>query len=130
MIKGQADGISCRSMEMFQAFGFAHKVAHEAYQVNETTFWKPNPKNPSEIMRTGRVQDVEDGLSEMPHLILNQARIHDRFLEVMSQSASRLEPDYGWDIVDLDITDADDYPVVVTLQKCDEAQTSNRRPHK
>ena len=43
MEKGQADGVSCRSMEMFQAFGFAHLVANEAYWVNETTFWKPDP---------------------------------------------------------------------------------------
>ena len=31
MQKGQADGVSCRSMEMFEAFGFAHKVMREAY---------------------------------------------------------------------------------------------------
>ena len=35
---GQADGIACRSMEMFEAFGFAHKVEREAYWVNETCF--------------------------------------------------------------------------------------------
>ena len=29
MEKGQADGISVRSMEMFQAFGFAEKVMRE-----------------------------------------------------------------------------------------------------
>ena len=40
MEKGQADGVSCRSMEMFEAFGFAHTVMREAYWVNETTFWK------------------------------------------------------------------------------------------
>ena len=38
MEKGQADGVSCRSMEMFEAFGFAHSVMREAYWVNETTF--------------------------------------------------------------------------------------------
>ena len=35
---GQADGIACRTMEMFQAFGFAEKVAKEGYLVNEVTF--------------------------------------------------------------------------------------------
>ncbi|MEM8921363.1 MAG: FAD-dependent monooxygenase, partial [Pseudomonadota bacterium] len=84
--KGQADGISCRSMEMFQAFGFAAKIKREAHWINETTFWNPNPDNPDEIHRTGRIQDVEDGLSEMPHVILNQARVHDRYLEVMANS--------------------------------------------
>lgn len=117
MERGQADGVSCRSMEMFQAFGFAHKVWHEAYQVNETTFWKPNPDKPSEIIRTGRVQDVEDGLSEMPHLILNQARIHDMYLDVMARSPSRLAPDYGWQIADLAITDNETHPVTVTAEQ-------------
>ena len=73
MTKGQADGVSCRSMEMFQTFGFVHKVMREAYWVNEATFWKPDPARPDQITRNGRVQDVEDGLSEMPHVILNQA---------------------------------------------------------
>ena len=36
--KGQADGISCRSMEMFAAFSFAEKVLKQGYWVNETTF--------------------------------------------------------------------------------------------
>ncbi len=38
---GQADGIACRTMEMFQAFGFAKKVEEEACWINEVTFWKP-----------------------------------------------------------------------------------------
>jgi len=32
---GQADGIACRTMEMFEAFGFADQVMKEAYWVNE-----------------------------------------------------------------------------------------------
>lgn len=95
MEKGQADGVSCRSMEMFQTFGFADRVMREAYWVNEATFWKPDPANPKNIMRTGRVQDVEDGLSEMPHVILNQARVHDMYLEVMRASPTRMEPLYS-----------------------------------
>ena len=38
---GQADGVACRTMEMFNAFGFAERLVREAYWVNETTFWKP-----------------------------------------------------------------------------------------
>ena len=94
MHKGQADGVSVRSMEMFQTFGFAHKVMREAYWVNEATFWKPDPIDPGRITRNGRVQDVEDGLSEMPHVILNQARVHDMYLEVMANAPTRLEPLY------------------------------------
>ncbi|MEQ8166486.1 MAG: FAD-dependent monooxygenase, partial [Alphaproteobacteria bacterium] len=46
MERGQADGISCRSMEMFNAFGFADRVMKEGYWVNETTFWHPDPAAP------------------------------------------------------------------------------------
>lgn len=94
MEKGQADGISCRSMEMFQTFGFAGQVMAEAYWVNEAVFWGTDP-NTGQITRTGRVQDVEDGLSEMPHVILNQARVHDMYLDVMRRAPTRLEPRYG-----------------------------------
>lgn len=73
---GQAYGIACRTMKMFDASGFAKKVLQEAYWVNETTFWKSDEKNSGHIVRSGRVQDVEDGLSHMPHVILNQERMH------------------------------------------------------
>jgi phenol 2-monooxygenase len=92
---GQADGIACRTMEMFEAFGFSERVLKEAYWVNETTFWRPDDANPDSVVRRGRVQDVEDGLSELPHVTLNQARIHDLYLEVMRNSPSRLEPSYS-----------------------------------
>lgn len=129
MKKGQADGISCRSMEMFQAFGFAHKVWNEAYQVNETTFWKPDPDQPDHIMRTGRIQDVEDGLSEMPHVILNQARVHDMFLDVMAQSATRLTPDYGWCVGEVDLDDHPTHPVTVTLRAAPDNNTTASKQH-
>lgn len=117
MEKGQADGINVRSMEMFQAFGFADKVKRESVWINETTFWSPDPDNAAQIRRVGRVQDVADGLSEMPHVLINQARIHDLFLDVMRNSPTRLEPDYGLKVADLTVDPAAaDYPVTVTLE--------------
>lgn len=115
--KGKADGINTRTMEMFQAFGFADKVKREAYWVNQTNFWMPDPQNPTQIKRVGRVQDVPDDSSEMPHILINQARLHQLFLDVMKNAPSRLQPDYGYAIQDLVIDpDADDYPVTVTLE--------------
>jgi hypothetical protein len=55
MEKGQADGISVRSMEMFQAFGFAEKVMRESVWINETTFWAPGADAPGSSQ--GRPQD-------------------------------------------------------------------------
>jgi 2-polyprenyl-6-methoxyphenol hydroxylase-like FAD-dependent oxidoreductase len=95
---GQADGVACRTMEMFEAFGFVEKVLKESYWVNETTFWKPDDSpgcDKNHIVRSGRVADVEEGLSHMPHVILNQARVHDFYLETMQNSATHLVPHYS-----------------------------------
>ncbi len=115
---GQADGIACRSMEMFQAFGFAEKVSKEAYWVNETVFWRPDAAT-GRLARADRIQDVEDDLSEMPHVILSQARVHDFYLEVMAQSTHRLVPDYGCQLIDVKRTGDVEYPVMATLRRSD-----------
>ncbi len=115
MEKGQADGISVRSMEMFQAFGFGEKVMRESVWINETTFWAPAAQAP--LTRVARVQDVPDGISEMPHVLINQARVHDMFLDIMRHSPTRLEPDYGLKVLDLSVDPAAaEYPVTVTLE--------------
>ncbi len=118
---GQADGIACRTIEMFDAFGFSEQVLKESYWVNETVFWKPDAGRSGAITRSGRIQDVEDGLSEFPHVILNQARIHDFFLDVMRRSPSRLEPDYSRRLIDLEIDHAASHPVTVRLERVDPA---------
>ena len=124
LLVGQADGIACRTMEMFHAYGFSERVLKEAYWVNETTFWKPDKRQPEMIIRSGRVQDVEDGLSEFPHVILNQARIHDGFLDVMRKSPAKLEPHYSRRLVDLKIDPAAghaDHAVTARLERVDAA---------
>jgi phenol 2-monooxygenase len=114
---GQADGVACRTVEMFEAFGLGQKLVREAYGVNETVFWRPSPDDRSRIARTGRVQDVEDRLSEMPHVIVNQARMQAYLLDFARQQPSRLEADYGWEFVTLRVEAAGEHPVVVTLRE-------------
>ncbi len=114
---GQADGVACRTVEMFNAFGFAERLLKEAYWVNETVFWRPDPKDRTKIVRSGRIQDTEDGLSEFPHVIVNQARVHDYLLEVMRKSATRLVPHYNLHAKNVEVADSGDYPVTVTLQR-------------
>jgi phenol 2-monooxygenase len=125
LLRGQADGIACRTMEMFEAFGFSERVLKEACWINETTFWKPDDKLRENIVRSGRVQDVEDGLSEFPHVVLNQARVHDFYLDVMHKSPARLEPYYARQLIDLDIDatasgdNAYPYQVTARLERLD-----------
>jgi len=120
LLRGQADGIACRTMEMFHAFGFAERVLKESYWVNETSFWKPEEPGRENIIRSGRIDDTEEGLSEFPHVILNQARVQDFFLDVMRKSPARLEPHYSRRLIDLEIDpSAADYPVTARLERLD-----------
>lgn len=120
---GQADGIACRTMEMFHAYGFAERVLKEAYWVNETAFWRPDETDRRNIVRSGRIQDTEDGLSEFPHVILNQARVHDFYLDVMRNAPTRLTPDYSCRLVELAVDSAGGdvlpYPVTAKLERID-----------
>jgi phenol 2-monooxygenase len=115
---GQADGVACRTVEMFEAFGLADRLVAEGYWVNEVAFWRPDPAEPSRITRTGRVPDVEDGLSEFPHVIVNQARMLDHLREHMARSASRAAPFHGLQATDVQIDpgSTSDHPVTVRLQ--------------
>ncbi|GAA4143977.1 FAD-binding monooxygenase [Leifsonia shinshuensis] len=114
---GQADGIQARSVETFQAFGFAERITAEAYRITEMAFWKPDPADPTRIVRAARAADDPTGISEFPHLIVNQARVLDYFREFMTNGPTRMRPDYGWEFRGLRVEDAGEYPVVVTLAR-------------
>jgi phenol 2-monooxygenase (NADPH) len=115
-------------MEMFESYGFSERVLKEGCWINETTFWKPDGKQRENIVRSGRVQDTEDGLSEFPHVVLNQARVHDFYLDIMRKSSARLEPHYARRLLDLRIEpeatageNAYPYQVTARLERLDPA---------
>lgn len=114
---GQADGIQARSVETFQAFGFAGRIAEEAYRITEMCFWHPDPADPTRIVRGERPPDDPSGISEFPHLIVNQARVLDYFAEHMANAPTRMRPDYGYDFRDLHVADHGDHPVTVRLAR-------------
>jgi len=115
---GQADGIQARSVETFQAFEFAEELIREAYHLTEMCFWKPDPQNPQNIIRTARTPDDPNNISEFPHLIVNQARVLDYFREFAERSPGRITPDYGIEFLSLDIDKdgTNEYPVSVHLR--------------
>ena len=115
---GQAHGVACRTVELLEAFGLADRLVNEGYWVNEVAFWRPDPQDRTKITRTGRIQDVQEDLSEMPHVIVNQARMLAYLLEHMERSASKLRPFYGLHASDIriDTSGSSEYPVTVTLR--------------
>jgi phenol 2-monooxygenase len=114
---GQADGIQARSVETFQAFGFANRIIEEAYWLTEMAFWKPDPEHPENIVRAALAPDDPNGVSEFPHLIVNQARVLDYFAEAAHNAPTRLVPDYGYEFVSLKIAEDAEYPVTVNMHR-------------
>jgi hypothetical protein len=60
LLLGQADGVACRTMEMYEAFGFSERVLKEAYWVNEIAFWKPDDADRATIVCSSRIKDTEE----------------------------------------------------------------------
>ncbi|PCE14409.1 phenol 2-monooxygenase [Microbacterium sp. SZ1] len=116
LVLGQADGIQPRSVETFQAFGFAERIIAEAYNIGWMNFWGPDPEKPDEIVRTSRTADYAYDICEFPHLIVNQARVLDYFAEAAAHGPARLAPDYGVEFTGLTVHDEGEYPVEVGVR--------------
>lgn len=113
---GQADGIQARSVETFQAFGFAEEVIQESYRNVEMCFWAPDPENLSNIVRSSRSPDDAAGISEFPHIYVNQSRILDYFLRDAERAPGRATPDYGVEFLTADIDPDAEYPVTAQIR--------------
>ncbi|MEU1972267.1 FAD-binding monooxygenase [Microbacterium sp. NPDC019599] len=116
LVLGQADGIQPRSVETFQAFGFAERIVAEAYNIAYMNFWGPDPDNPRNIVRTARTEDYAFKISEFPHLIVNQARVLDYFAEAAAHGPGRIVPDYGIEFLGLTVHDEGQHPVEVRVR--------------
>ncbi|TPE55698.1 3-hydroxybenzoate 4-monooxygenase [Maribrevibacterium harenarium] len=126
LLFGRADGISCRTMEIMEAFNSSEMVVKETYQLKQNTFWEPDPQNPQHIKRTEKIADARAGLSEFTHGIVNQARLHELLLDGMRNSITNLEPHYSRELIELDIDDSltqdlSAYPITATFKRTDEA---------
>ncbi|TGJ85584.1 hypothetical protein E0Z10_g3139 [Xylaria hypoxylon] len=116
---GQADGVQVRTVEVFESFGISEELLKEAYHVYEDTFWSPaGPDSDEEasgqqrqgidgvtgkggIRRTNSTPDTEAGLSHLPHVILNQARINALLTDQMVRASGAENVEYGCDVQSL-----------------------------
>ena len=126
LLFGRADGISCRTIEIMEAFNSSEMVVKEAYQLKQNTFWEPDAANPDNIKRTEKIGDARAGLSEFTHSIVNQARLHELLTDGMANAITNLRPHYSRELVDMDIDesltqDLDAYPITATFKRTDEA---------
>lgn len=97
---GQADGVQCRTVEVFDSFGIAEELLRESYHVIEVAFWAATKDG--DIERKSRVADTPPGLSWMPHVILNQARVNKLLLDTMERSNGQ-RVDYGCLVTNVEV---------------------------
>ena len=126
LLFGRADGISCRTIEIMEAFNSSEMIVKETYQLKQNTFWEPDAKNPANITRTEKIADARAGLSEFTHGIVNQARLHELLTDGMANSVSNLRPHYSREFVDMEIDerltqDLSAYPITATFKRVDAA---------
>lgn len=124
LLFGRADGISCRTIEIMEAFNSSEMVVKETYQLKQNTFWEPDPENPQHIKRTEKIADARAGLSEFTHGIVNQARLHELLIDGMANTVSELRPHYSRELVELKVDDSltqdlQAYPITATFRRCD-----------
>ncbi|KAI2613277.1 FAD binding domain-containing protein [Hypoxylon sp. NC1633] len=130
LVTGQADGVQCRTVEVFESFGLAEPLLREAYHVLELAFWAPANGSGSGggdggnggIKRTHYAADTEPGLSHLPHLLLSQARINELLTTEMERALGRSCIEYGCEVGGLEVDseralDPDAHCVTVTASK-------------
>ena len=126
LLFGRADGISCRTIEIMEAFNSSEMVEKETYKLMQNTFWEPDAANPQNIKRTHKIADARLGMSEFTHGIVNQARLHELLLDGMLNSITNLRPHYSRELVDMQVDesrtqDIHAYPITATFRRTDEA---------
>ena len=98
---GQADGVQCRTVEVFESFSISEPLLKESYHVMELAFWSSDGADG--IRRRRLAPDTEEGLSHQPHVILNQARVNgimiDEILRIRRDRGDGIE--YGCQVQDL-----------------------------
>ncbi|KAM5527613.1 phenol 2-monooxygenase [Fusarium oxysporum f. sp. phaseoli] len=122
---GQADGVQCRTVEIFESLGISEPILRESYHVMELAFWSDDGQGQSRIHRTHLAPDTEPGLSHQPHVILNQARINEVILDEVKRLKGDSDPwiEYGCQVQQVKVTNEgcpghdEDYPVEVTVLK-------------
>lgn len=125
MEMGQADGVQCRTVEVFESFGISEELLREAYHVLEVAFWSSDGKGG--IHRTSRTADTQPGLSHQPHVILNQARINGLLLDLMHRNGAQ-QVGYGYTVksVEVDpslVSEPSAHAVTVVAEKAGKEKT-------
>ena len=100
---GKADGVQTRTVEIFDSFGVGSELLQESFHVMEVAFWEQGSGSGSACIKRLRfAPDKEDGISHRPHVILNQARLHELLLSKLKASE---QPQYDTQVEGVRVDD-------------------------
>ncbi|KAK4048986.1 hypothetical protein OIO90_005621 [Microbotryomycetes sp. JL221] len=92
---GQADGLNCRTLEIFESLGFIESIEKEGSRMSEIQFWNPDPET-GRLKRTDRIPDTIPGLSRYQQTILHQGRVEAHLIEdAFKHSKGKIVPERG-----------------------------------
>jgi phenol 2-monooxygenase len=83
IFNGQADGLQCRTLEIFDSFGFADRAWKESNHMLEICLW--NPDEDGVLRRSDRIPDTIPGISRFQQVVLHQGRIERFFLDSLNE---------------------------------------------
>ncbi|KAE8315369.1 FAD binding domain-containing protein [Aspergillus transmontanensis] len=133
IFNGQADGLQCRTLEIFDSFNFAHRVWRESNHMLEINFW--NPDKDGILRRSDRIADTIPGISRFQQVVLHQGRIERFFLDSIKEH-SDITVERGvlpttFEFDEAKAADFEDYPITVTLRTLseEEATPTQRQQH-
>ncbi|KAL6916999.1 hypothetical protein FSST1_008494 [Fusarium sambucinum] len=125
---GQADGLQCRSLEIFDSLGFADRVWKEANHMIEICMWNPGPDGI--IRRSDRIPDTIVGLSRFQQVVVQQGRIERFFLDNIrkySKDQIKVERAVLPEAIEIDksnIESTEGYPVTVKIRHLTEEEAT------
>jgi len=119
VLRGHADGLQCRTMEVFAALGLKSRFDDEAHECAEVVIYSPNDSGDG-IKETDRLVDTLPGTSHVKHVNLGQDRVEAIFIDAM-QKFNNVEVERLLQPVDLQVDrqkldDSSSFPISVTVQ--------------
>jgi phenol 2-monooxygenase len=120
---GQADGVQCRTVEIYESFGLSEELLREAYHILEVCFWGSDEggdgKEKQGIKRKSRSIDTERGLSHLPHV---NGLMLGKMDAILKENKGHGKVEYGWTIKNVTVDSAKKndpaaYPCRVTAER-------------
>ncbi|KAK4046930.1 hypothetical protein OIV83_005721 [Microbotryomycetes sp. JL201] len=125
----QADGLNCRSLEIFESLGFIESIEKEGSRMSEIQFWNPDAET-GHLKRTGRIPDTIPGLSRYQQTILHQGRVEAHLAEdAFKHSDGKIIAERGVlpESLEVDrslVSDPAAYPIKVVLRHLSEEESN------